>query len=338
MPHTRLGRARERLSRAGWPTHPLEIQWTNHPLVLALSTILLACGNELDSTAEGTASDTGAGTSTGTGGGGGSSSTATTSTSAGSGGTTGQGGGGAGGDGPTAFSCNVSDMVFCDDFETGDLSHTDGDARWGNAVRVTVVNDRALSGTQAAQFRYEGNASLAANADAFAELRFDLGAAHPELWTSFELFIPDNYVHRDADSSDNNKLFRLWGDVYGDKEKVGFSMWPTDGLSGTRGDWNVLTGTGPKGEGYSDFVAAEDLGKWMSLVIHTRAATPSTLGTLELWKNGELIISNVDALDNYTDGETLAYQRGYLLGWSNSGFTEDTFLYIDNVLVRTVAP
>ncbi len=307
--------------------------------LLALSTTVLACGSELDSTAEGTASDTGAGASTGTGGGGGgSTSTATTSTSAGAGGTTGQGGAGAGGDGPTGFSCNVSDMVFCDDFETGDLSHTDGGASWGAATRVTVVDTRALSGTQSAQFYYEGNPSLAPTADAFAELRYDLGALYPDLWTAFELFIPDNYEHRDAESSDNNKLFRLWGDTYSDKEKVGFSMWPTNGLSRTRAVWNESAGWEAMGEGYTDFVSAADLGQWVSVLIHTRAATLQTPGTLELWKNGELVVSNIDVVDNYTDGGKHAYQRGYLLGWSNSGFTEETFLYIDNVIIRSVAP
>lgn len=230
-----------------------------------------------------------------------------------------------------------ADVIFKDDFETGDLTHTSSGAKWGSKTNVSVSGAQARTGNYAAQFVFAGNTSLAANADAFAELRFDLGRTTEELWIQFSMYVPTNYQHRNAESSDNNKLFRLWGADYSDAEKIGFSTWPTvDGYSTARADWSRDNGgLGPKGALCDAFITASDLGKWMTIRIHLDAATETQGGTLQLWKNGALVINNDGTVDSYWASNIHAYRYGYLLGWSNSGFTQTTNMYIDDVVFAT---
>lgn len=220
-------------------------------------------------------------------------------------------------------------IIFADDFSSGDFSFTQGNAKWGSKVRVSVVEK---DGNPAANFTYIGSHDL--SEDAFAELRFDLGTVYSELWLSYDLFIPSNYHHRDATSSDNNKMLRLWHTKYGDAEKVGVSAWQNGkGMSVAIADWaKPGQGVGPKGEKIEDFINASDLGKWMRIKVYARAATANKKGTLKLWKNNKLLMNNEGLLDNYAANEKHGYRFGYLLGWSNSGFNEDTHLWIDNVV------
>ena len=220
-------------------------------------------------------------------------------------------------------------IIFADGFNTGDLSHAEGDARWTSTKEITIVEN---SGNFVADFRYEGSSDL--SADAFAELRFDLGEVYPELWLQYDLYIPAHYHHRDAESSDNNKMLRLWHTEYSDEEKVGFSAWQnTNGFSTATADWRKIgEGIGSKGARVDDFITADDLGKWMSLKVYVKAATANAPGTFKLWKNGELVMDNEDILENYATDEEHGYRKGYLLGWSNSGFNEETHLLIDNVV------
>jgi hypothetical protein len=220
-----------------------------------------------------------------------------------------------------------------DGFEDGSLTGP----LWVGATSVSVSTDRAHAGTHAAKFRFAGDASL--DADAFSELRFDLGAVYPEVWLRYRLFIPSNYVHRDATGSDNNKMIRLWGRTYDDLEKIGASTWldsPADGFSSLMLDWNWHgDGIGPKGVDHQGFIAAGDLGTWMDVIFHAKAATSGNLGTMQIWKNGVLACDGTGTMDNFTTGEAHGYRYGYLLGWSNSGFTATTDFYIDDVVFGT---
>lgn len=220
-----------------------------------------------------------------------------------------------------------------DGFESGTL----GGTLWGDATSVTVSADRAHTGSRSAKFHFAGDPSL--DADAWSELRFDLGAVYPDLWLRYRLFIPANFTHRDATGSDNNKFIRLWGSTYDDLEKVGASTWldsPADGHSSLIVDWNSHgDGIGPKGSVRERFIAAADRGTWMDVMIHATAATATTRGTFQVWKNGTLAIDGTGTVDNYTAGGAHGYRYGYLLGWANSGFTQDTDLFIDDVVFGT---
>ncbi len=43
-------------------------------------------------------------------------------------------------------------------------------------------------------------------------------------------------------------------------------------------------------------------------------------------------MNNEDQIENYAANEKHGYRFGYMLGWSNSGFNEETHLLIDNVV------
>jgi hypothetical protein len=224
-----------------------------------------------------------------------------------------------------------ANVIFHDDFSSGNFSKILNAAKWLSPHNVAVVN-------QTARFEFKGNPNPSAHS--FAELRFDLGRLYPEIWVQFRLFVPANYKHRYPNSSaSNKKLFRLWPQGYNDVEKVGFQMWRRgDDLSSVQGDWNTGSGIGPKGDYAAAFITEMDKGKWMTIRIHAKAPTSSTQhGTLRLWKNGTLIINNSNSVNNFKSGESHAFRYGYLLGWSNSGFDVDTYLNIDDVLFATTS-
>jgi len=226
-------------------------------------------------------------------------------------------------------------VLFKDSFESRNFLTAINGARWLSQTEVTISSKVAKSGGYSAQFHFAGNPDL--NADAWSEMRFDLGVQNKELWIKFDLYIPTNYVHRATGTAQtNNKLLRLWGTTYDDKGKVGFSMWANHGDSLLQGDWNSGGGTGPKGNSLPNFISASDLGKWMTVKIYVKAPASDLIpGTMKLWKNGLLVIDDTNLLKDFYSGETNAFRYGYLLGWSASGFTEDTNLYIDNVIFGT---
>lgn len=227
-------------------------------------------------------------------------------------------------------------VLFKDDFESNSFSTTLSGAKWLDRSSVTVSPSVAKSGKYSAQFHFAGNSSLAESADAWSELRFDLGKQNKELWIKYDLYIPSNYAHRNASGTNNNKFIRLWGNNYDEKGKVGLSLWPNKGYSSLQGDWDEGPGIGPNGNASSNFITASDLGKWMTVKIYVKSPTSSSApGTMKVWKNGTLVIDDTNQLKNYFSGEANAIRYGYLLGWSNSGFTQNTDLYIDNVIFGT---
>jgi polysaccharide lyase-like protein len=226
-----------------------------------------------------------------------------------------------------------ANVLFSDSFESGTLN---GPFWLGSdSTSVSVSTDRASSGAYSAKFTFAGSSSL--DADAFAELRFSLGKVYPELWVKYKMYIPSNYKHRNANGSDNNKMIRLWGISYNDWEKVGACTWPNSAYSLLQGDWDWPKKglIGPYGEEYANFIDANDLGKWVEVIVHAKAATATQKGTLQFWKNGTLIINNLGTVDNYYEGGAHGYRYGYLLGWANSGFTQTTYIYIDDVVFGT---
>lgn len=232
-----------------------------------------------------------------------------------------------------------AEVIFSDNFGTGDLSYSESGFKWTNRTRVEVVPENAYTGTHAARFRYPGSPDP--EKDAWAELRFDLGAWYPELWIQYHLFIPENYVHR-GESWSNNKFLRVWGTDYDDLEKVGFSLfWNGEGGSDLNSEWNTGTGIGTKvhrtgaGDG---FITDADRGEWIEIKVQLIASgSEEQPGTIRLWKNDELVINHENMVKNYDPNAKHAYRYGYILGWANSGFTETTDLYVDNIVFATTA-
>jgi hypothetical protein len=94
-------------------------------------------------------------------------------------------------------------------------------------------------------------------------------------------------------------------------------------------------------QGYNaNAITQNDFGKWMTITIHAKKASiANNDGIYELWKKDweGAQTKLIDIPDgpwwhtkpDGTDGT--GFQYGYLLGWANSGWNEDTTLYIDNI-------
>ncbi len=241
---------------------------------------------------------------------------------------------------------NVSaGTIFKDGFESGDFTHTENGARWGSArTSVSTINPR--TGNYSAKFLFPGTPDTE---DSFRELRFHLAPnRYSELWIRYDLFVPANLYHRNAPGSDNNKFLALWSG-------------PRSGITGpslTPNTWPLPSGEsniilfarGQIGQDstllfrknywneYGRMFEVADRGKWLTIIIHAKYATAANNdGVFRLWKIRDGVTIPVI---NKTDGEWYVpgqpgFDHGYLMGWSNSGFNEDTIFYIDNIEFST---
>lgn len=238
----------------------------------------------------------------------------------------------------TMFATSASgQVIFKDGFESGNLSHTENGFRWSAATRVT--SEFAHTGSYSARFRFKAGLD---GEDASAEQRFNLGGNYPEIWIKYDIYVPPNYYHRSQSSSANNKgLVTLWNGDYGRPiQFLGFEQWPTsDGSS--RISYHPIPGRdmGHKFPGAMFVDRATDLGKWVEWIIHFKVASEANNdGVIRVWKRTEgqerQQVINVNNLNNYVSSGNY-FSQGYLLGWSNSGFSEETIMYIDNIIFST---
>lgn len=220
-----------------------------------------------------------------------------------------------------------AEIIFEDDFESGSFA-----SFWSDKAYVSISGEVSKESSYSARFHFKGGES---GDDAMSELRFDLGQLYTELLIDFDLYIPMNYVHRDDVSTDNNKFFRLWPNDYDDREKLGASlMYSPSGSKmaidySKQADWSLSLAAG----GMVDrFISETDLGKWMHVTLSIYAAHSPTPAYIGIYKNGKMCIEKTVPLDY--DLAVNGYRFGYLLGWANSGFDEDTDIYIDNVVIK----
>jgi hypothetical protein len=193
-------------------------------------------------------------------------------------------------------------------------------------VEISNLSQHNAGQGQGLQFFFEGGGS---NDDSFAEARFSLDKAYTNLVISFDMYIPGNYVHR---NSENNKFFRLWLNEYGDIEKVGASLRGNDGGSLIGTDYSLQPGWGTSTtvKSKTGFITDADKGKWTDVKLEVVAPSDSSMGSITIYKNGQLFLKD-ESVPNLVPGQQ-GYQKGYLLGWANSGFSTDTYVLIDNVI------
>lgn len=242
-------------------------------------------------------------------------------------------------------------LVYFDDFESAQpgesvVGRGASGFTWSDAANVAASDENAASGTRAARFTFS-----AGEGESWSQLWFDLGGDHRAVTLAFRLYLPNGEeayggaAHRLRNRA-NNKLFRLWPDspaAYGSGEKLGASTWGSDdddAAATMMGDWSE-DGTAAVGPGFTvapvaSFFGASDRGQWMDLRIEIVAPTAKGSGpaALRTWKNGVLV--SEETPDDFTEGEPHAYRFGYLLGTANSGFDEETLLFVDDVCVVAV--
>lgn len=257
-------------------------------------------------------------------------------------------------------------ILFQDIFTGGVKAGMQNNCRWtgvnGSAPPAVVPDPTNPSGFSL-RFRFLGN--TATWADAFCEQNYELDpVGFEQLFFYLEWGVPANYFHRnDPNGSDNNKGFRIWGGRYATDDrdtsygnssvKAGYSTLPHEPGHARYGESKVITefgnldavGSGNWSTGpWTPWFAKGTIEKHCMFVRRgTTGGTTTTPGIggdaiLKLWRNGVKVYDRAD-LDIYTTGGWNRFRYGYVLGWSNSGFTEQTDLLLRRIVIaRDVIP
>ena len=238
--------------------------------------------------------------------------------------------------------------IFADDFSSGDLSKTQNGFVWDGINNTGVIAGVGRGGSHGLRFRYPADVN-----DSFAEQRFAIGSANSEIWCKFWMRVPDNFDHAPG----NNKLFAIWMDDYsasGGGPTVVWEYWPQGAGSELAVHWsegdNVTAGVHIL---HAPFISIPaDRGRWMEICLHVKAATtrvtpinPSSNpynisdGIIQLWRRWDSD-SNWTQLHDVTTaniapppGGPNGFSYGYVLGWCNSGFAEETDFVVDDFAI-----
>jgi len=259
-----------------------------------------------------------------------------------------------------------ADLIFFDSFESGDLSKTNGYGfKWSTPNRTSVVtmdpscgnlnkgdatilfdgsptcrgpytnkNWQAYNGKNSLNFNYPANKG-------WTEQRFNTGTPLKEVWISFMLRVPDNFKY--GPKGGPNKLFALWMDDYsqhGDGSTIWLTMWDNNSdnasvaFTYSRGGYTSSTSM----RQYKPFITTDDRGKWMKIIIHakTESSPGKSDGMIQTFRKWD----DSPVLETIHDGKNLpikiptngpsGFQRGYILGWANASYTDETDWLLDD--------
>ena len=222
----------------------------------------------------------------------------------------------------------------------------------------TSWTPRSGSGSNFLNFIYSAS-------DNWAERRFELGAGGPDVWISFWLRVPTNYIlpnpNECGSSSMGDKLFALWHDSYTTTQQTGSSFVmglkpETGGSAGriARLDMNFAPGCkstiGDKTPNApctnnnwgsitieKFIVPATDAGKWMHIVIRAKenSATGIEDGLIQMWRkwDGGAYTQIFDRKGIHVNKQGGGWQAGYILGDSGLGHCEQTEWLMDDFIV-----
>ena len=263
-----------------------------------------------------------------------------------------------------SFSCDNlysqdPNIVFCDGFETADLRSTNGgNFDWEGTMRTSIVtqdeedgavavyngddiytvvghsrNWNALSGNYSMRFRFPADEFM-------AEQRFNLGGnSYEDIWISYAVRVPENFKH----GSLNNKFLSVWPNQY---DRSGTVTWQTRPDGDTGGAQFVYQDGGvTSGEtGWTPFITyPNDQGRWMQVIARVKSATgpDANDGVIEFyvkWEDEENFQKiheklNADTWDDSADVQGIS--QGYLMGWANDAYDENTEWLLDNFVVST---
>ena len=255
---------------------------------------------------------------------------------------------------PTGNRSGALTLLKQDNFSTGidSVFYTNEAGSGFIAASTDVVGGNS---SQKVKFSFMGNVD--STIDAAAQLAFTLDQLYQELVIDFDLYIPTNYSHVvPSDNSNNNKFFRLWQNTYADTtagQHFGASTFANSGDSSLCTEMQhfgsgVGPGVGDNDNSYANFITTADHGNWISIRIHVQAGTvggnyqfTNVNGTfwrgdgfVRIYKNNVLTAYNntMPAIGSGPQG----WRYGYLLGYANSGFRQDTFLYLDNLTINGI--
>lgn len=253
-----------------------------------------------------------------------------------------------------------------DGFESGDFAYSAGGFRWLSPNRTSIVRDDQFvvnngspvmigpvtgrdwengpgsTGRHALRFRYPAGAD-------WAEQRFSIGSAHPELWASWWLRVPANFYH----DGRNNKLFMFWMDEYSDKgdgSTVGMEMRGDSDNPGSA-TWYLKVSSGRNSvlggdKGSTSFIRyPSDQGRWMNVVIRFKAESSpdASDGLVQVWRKWETEskFTMTHNLENQPIRIPAAgpkgFSAGYLMGWANTPYKTDTEFLLDDFTLSSTS-
>lgn len=242
--------------------------------------------------------------------------------------------------------------VFSDDLESGDLGHSESGYGWSGLYaegRAGVNTENPRSGSYSILLETPAQPN---GEDAFPQANLNLPGVK-EFWMEYYLWIPSNYHHRDQSGPTNNK----WWQVYDNRSNVGLGIIPevTRTTGGESAAYRYVpyeasdVNTSHPCCGWKNGIAIpvivqEDYGTWVQYRHHVKASDvvapgseDSFNGVYEFWKNGTLLHGRYDLGIRNTD-TAVSLEQIRILGWANSGFSEVTSFYIDDVKIWTEDP
>ena len=264
--------------------------------------------------------------------------------------------------------------IFQDLFESADMSASNADGfTWDANNSTSIVTQDAVDGPVAvwnngpiynihpplmpdSSIRdwtaYDGAYSLRVRYAAgvnWAEQRFDMGGAYPEVWIAYWIRVPGNYSRG---SGSNNKWFDILMATMADYTTTTVSRVEMQDWQGAAGSMNIniqfrngTDGLFTNSSTYNNFVTPADAGRWMRVVYYlkassTPAATDGIIRMYRIWA-GETSYTLINDLSNINVGigaGSIAAGRpgwsaGYLMGYANSTYANDTEWLIDSFIV-----
>jgi len=225
-----------------------------------------------------------------------------------------------------------------DGFEAGNLATSQNGFKWSDSTKTSVKAGVAKTGKYSLQFYYPANQSL-------AEQRIDLGGNYKDIWVSYDILIPANYYHTAGSTSPNNKGFLyLWSGDYSNPTGpgVGPNFWPMGDGSSKASIYNWGKGLDihyGNGTCENGVIKLSDRGKWIKIVAHYKyASSANNDGIAQIWKIYD--DGTVEQACNLTKGAWYVagapgFNTGYILGWANAVYNQDTYFYLDNFKAST---
>ncbi len=244
-------------------------------------------------------------------------------------------------------------VIGSDDFESGIIAGQHGGFSWASHGDNVFADTDPVTGRPTVPAHGKHSAGFAyrarpAGSDSTAELRFKLAKPMPEIYLTYEIRVPDNYFHR-PERPGNSKWLMLWSNEYEDFAglSVGWEYWPSssgDGSSSLAYRWVDQNGRSGHKD-YQPFIdPKEHRGKWMTIVEHVKmsSAPGKGDGLIEFWRrveDGDLEqIHRAEGLVLWPSAGPAGFTHGYLMGWSNSGYSSETTFYLDDFSISDTWP
>ena len=166
---------------------------------------------------------------------------------------------------------------------------------------------------------------------------------NPVRGMEYYLFVPSNYEHR-LDGAGHNKFLALWGSLAYSQEgqlQLWINTWPANSpgwqskayvAAWVDEDEVRVPSVAP------DFIADSHRGSWIRIRYHIKPASSPTAndGAIEMWRDDSKLL-DLTSVGWYHSGEN-GFRHGYLMGWSSSGFTQETKIFLDDFKVSVHDP